>query len=279
MEERPQRGETQCEQGDGLRDPLPDRDQRADHRIVRQAVETWPVRMLQHVHDMRPAHAGRVVQAGVVVAAFLQIRDTVFRMVDHVFLGAEHQRPGRTRLDARRLHADRDTVGTQGAFINRGIFLRDPRDVERTTCDAITAADTVLFVEIDDAVRILDDGARRGAGGKAARIGAVQATVLADQPFEAIVRLLLVEAHHGPRFVTEVARAVELPVVRADLVAQVVPFHARGFTGFTPDTFGDVDQLGDRGRLADRRTLGRGRRASFDVERLQRHVRLRLFPR
>ena len=56
----------------------------------------------------------------------------------------------------------------------------------------------LLVDEVDDAVGVLHDGAGRRAGLEAARVRAVHAAVLADQPFQiARLRVLpLGEAHH-----------------------------------------------------------------------------------
>ena len=59
-------------------------------------------------------------------------------------------------------------------------------NVEGAALHAIAAADAVLVDEIHDAVRILHDRAGRRAGLEAARIGAMHAAVLADQPFEIV---------------------------------------------------------------------------------------------
>src|SRR5690606_10742265 len=119
----------------------------------------------------------------------------------------------------------------------------------------------VLFVEVHDAVGVLHDRARRGAGLEAARVLAVHAAVLADQPLE-VAGLVLVfgEAHHGPRVGRQVGRVVIDADVVADLVAQVVPLHARDLAGLAADALAGVDQLGDRAgrRSAGDRRLGGG---------------------
>ncbi len=55
---------------------------------------------------MGAADAGRVVQAGVLVAAFLQVLDALGGVDLHVLLGAEHDGAGRAGLDAGRFLAD-----------------------------------------------------------------------------------------------------------------------------------------------------------------------------
>src|SRR5690606_32412737 len=117
-------------------------------------------------------------------ASGLEVDDTVVGVLDHVFLGAEYDGAGRTGLDACGFLADRDAVGAQGALVSLVVLVGKTRNVEGTAGDAVAAADAVLFVEIDDPVVVLDDGAGCRAGLQAARILAVHAAVLADQPLE-----------------------------------------------------------------------------------------------
>ena len=90
-----------------------------------------------------------------------------------------------------------------------------------------------------------------GQAREAARVLAVQAPVLHDEPLQALAReLLLVEAHHGPGAVGEVDGVVVDPDVRADVVADVVPLHAGHLAGLAADALRDVDELRDLERSA-----------------------------
>jgi hypothetical protein len=121
-------------------------------------------------------------------------------------------------------------------------------------------------VEIDDAVAVLDDRAGRRAGLETARVGAVHAAVLADQPLQlALLHLHLGVAHHGPGVLVEIARIVVDARIAADFVAQVVPFHARRLAGLAADALGDVDQLGHFHGLAHARRGRGGGGAALDV--------------
>jgi hypothetical protein len=117
------------------------------------------------------------------------------------------------------------------------IDLRDARDVERTSLHAIAAADAILVYEIDDAVRVLHDGAGRRASFEAARIGAVHAAVLADEPFEiAIIRIdPFTEAHQREHVRRQVRGIVIDPGIESDRFAHVVPFETGCLTGFAAD--------------------------------------------
>src|SRR5262245_32110547 len=188
----------------------------------------------------------------------------------HVLLAAEDDGAGRAGLHARRLEADRDAVRAQGALVGLVVLLGDPRNVERAARDAVAAADAVLLLEIDDAVRVLHDRAGRRAGLEAARLGAVHAAVLADQPLQRQAFLLafdLGEAHQRPGARVEVRGVVVDADVVADLGAQLVPFHARDLAGLAADALGLVDELGDLLRLADARRGRGGGGTGLDVER------------
>ncbi len=214
--------------------------------------------MVQYVHHVRTADTIGVVQAGLVETAFLQIGDTPGRVILHIVLAAEDNCPGGAGLHARRLEPDRHAVGTERALVGLLVLLGDTRDVERATGDAVAAADAVVLVEVDDAVGVLHDGPRRRAGLEAARVGAVHAAVLADQPLEVAAAgvLVLGELHHRPGFGGEVDRVVVGPVAGADFITQVVPFRTRHLAGLAADALGDVDQFRHLADLADRRPLG-----------------------
>ena len=141
-------------------------------------------------------------------------------------------------------------------------FARVARDVERAAGLAVAAADAVLLLEVDDAVRVLHDRAGRRARPQAARVGAVHAAVLHDEPLQALAReLLLVEPHHRPGAVGEVDGVVVAAVVHADVVAHVVPLHARDLAGLAADALRDVDELRDLERLPHLRRRATWRRS------------------
>src|SRR5690606_27087488 len=217
------------------------------------------VGVLQHIHHMGTAHTRRVVDAGTGKPPALELFDALGAVVQHVFLAAEANRAGRAGLDTGRLLADGDTVNTQGALVGLVVLLADARHIERTTGDAVAAADAVLGLEVDDAVGVLHDGARLRADLEAAGVGAVHAAVLADQPLQAtgFVVLVLVEAHDRPGIGGQLDRVVVHAVVVADLVADVVPLRAGHLAGLAADAGGYVDQLGHFGFLVAH--MGRGR--------------------
>ena len=134
--------------------------------------------------------------------------------------------------------------------------------VERTAGHAVAATDAVFLVEIDDAVRVLHDGARRRTGFQTARILAVHAAILADQPLEvAVVVFVFGKTHHRPRLRRQVRRIVIGAMVFADFITQVVPFHARCLASLAADAFRHIDQLG-HGASHRAARLRRGHRGS-----------------
>src|SRR5208337_3392737 len=147
-------------------------------------VELRPVGMVQNIHHVSPADAGRIIKARLLVATRLQILDAVLRVCLHLLLGPEDDRLSGAGLGAGGPLPDCDSVGAQGAFVGGVVDPGDARDIERAALHAITAADAVLMDEVDDAVGVLHDRAGRRARFEAAGLGAMHAAVLADQPFE-----------------------------------------------------------------------------------------------
>ena len=187
-------------------------------------------------------------------------------MLFHVLLAAEHDGSGRAGLDAGGLQTYCHPVRAQRALVGLVILLRDARDIEGTAGDAIATADAMVLVEVDDAVGEFDDCPRARAGLQAARVSAVHATILADQPFQVTRRVfMLSEAHQRPGLGAEVMGVVVSPVVVTDLIAQFVPFRTGNLTRLATDAFGGIDQLGHFLLLTHRRRYGGGGRTGNNV--------------
>src|SRR5207237_1045943 len=105
----------------------------------------------------------------------------------HVRLGAKFQTAGRAGFDARRFQTLADAVGAERALVDLLRLAVEFWNVERAARYAVLAADAVLLLEIDDAVRVLDDGAVGGTRTQASGVFAVHALVLAHQPLQAAV--------------------------------------------------------------------------------------------
>ena len=236
--------------------------------------------MVQHVHDVRPPHPFRIVQAGILETAPLQIRDAGLGVVLHGLLGPEDDGTRGAGLDACRLQTHRHPVGTHRALVGLVVLLGDARDVERAAGDAVAAADALLLVEVHDAVGVLNDGTRRRAGLQAARLCTVHAAVLADQPLQVArgVVLVLGEPHHRPGVAVQVGGVVVRAVGGAghlrpercfhDVGSEVVPLHAGRLARLAPDALGDIDELGDLAgtRFTHLGWRGGSGRQAFDIE-------------
>src|SRR3984893_15610205 len=105
---------------------------------------------------------------------------------------------GRTGFDARGLEADRDPVDAQRALGHLAGRLGEAGNVEGAAGLAVLAADAIVRVDVDDAIVVLDDRARRGTGCQAARLVAVHALILAHEPGESAVEVPFVEADQVP---------------------------------------------------------------------------------
>src|SRR5216683_5749060 len=101
------------------------------------------------------------------------------------------------------------------------VHRTDSGNVERAAFHAIAAADAVLADEIHDTVGVLHDRPRRRAGFQAARVLAMHAAVLADQPLEiALLVLPFGEPHQSPSAWIEVRRIVVGTLEMPHLVAK-----------------------------------------------------------
>src|SRR5271157_2178664 len=185
----------------GLKEPLPYRVAPRDLRICRQvAVALGIGGVVEHVDHVRPADGLRIVDAGVLPAEIVaQLFRAPLGDEFHVVLCSELETAGRTRLDAGRFETLADAVGAQCALVNPLGLGIEARNIEGTAGNAEFAADAVFLVEVDDAIGVLDDGAVGGAGMQAAGVGAVHALILAHQPLDcAIGILVLIELDEVP---------------------------------------------------------------------------------
>src|SRR5258708_39538794 len=201
---------------------------------------------------MGSAGPRRIVETRLIEAARFQILDALLGMLLHILLGAEYDCSGRAGLHAGGLQADAHAVGAQGAFIRFLVLLRDARHVEWTPGHAVAAADAILFLEIDDAVGVLHDRARRRTGLETAGVFAVHAAVLADQPFQVALGIFVLgETHQGPRVLAQIRRVIVVTGAGADVVSQVIPFHAGDLAGLAAEGLAGVDAVRHLPRLCD----------------------------
>src|SRR5690606_1887204 len=204
------------------------------------------VGVMQDVHHVRAANAGRIIETSLVVAPRLEVFDPLLSPLLHLVLRAENNGLGRASLLTCRPKSNRDAVRAERAFVGLVVDLRDARDVEGAALHAVATADAVLLDEINDSVRILHDGAGRWARLETTRILAVHTAVLADQPLEVTgVRVLpLGVTHQRPGVRREIVGILVDPHIHADLLFEIVPREARRLTGLAADAFRNIDQLG-----------------------------------
>src|SRR5580698_7579911 len=152
----------------------------------------------------------------------------------------------RARLDACCFQPDRHAVIAYLALENLARGWTEFRNVERATGHAISAPDAMRFLEIDDAVRVLNDGGVRRTGRKATRIFAMHALVLAHQQHHAaIVALMLVELDQVPVIPCGLRHRL-VGVIKGSFGKRVtVPFEAGHLTSFAADASTRVDECAD----------------------------------
>ena len=165
-------------------------------------IQIWLVSMVQHVHNMCTTDACRVVQTRIVVTTGFQLRHALARQRFHRLFRTEVNRARWAGLHAGRFLPNHHAVNAQRTFVDAVVFRVEARNVERTARNAITAADALLGLEVDDTVGILNNCPFRRARFQAAWIGTVHTAVFADQPFQFVVLLHFRESHHRPRFGT-----------------------------------------------------------------------------
>src|SRR5437879_6492207 len=168
---------------DPLQRPFPKADRPGNVRILRQAAVKFGVAgVVEDVDNVSPSNSGWIIDSGVFEAGiFPKLRCAVFGEGFHLRLGAKMQAAGRTSFDAGGFQPLGDPVHTECAFEDLARRRTEFRDVKWAAGDAISAADAMLLLEIDDAIDVLDDGAIRGTRDQASRLLAVHALILAHQ--------------------------------------------------------------------------------------------------
>ena len=200
---------------------------------------------MQNIDDAGAADAGRVIDAGVrkVVVIVELLRALIGKRL-HVVLGAEVQTAGRAGLDARGLEALAHAIRAERALVDALGMRIEFRNVEGATRDAVATADTFVLLKIHDAVRVLDNRAVRGAGGQAARLGAVHALVLAHEPLEsAVIAFVLVELDEVPVVPARFRHGLVSIVEDGFGEGQLIPLDASDLAGLAADAGGRVHEL------------------------------------
>src|SRR5664280_3024089 len=213
---------------------------------------------------MRAADGIRIVNPSVLKPRDLaQLSSAIFGHELHVLFGSEMQTPSGTCLDARRLQPCSHSVRTQCALVYLFCLGIELWNVEGTARDTELTTNTVLLLEVDDAVGVLHNGAIGRAGTQTSRIFAVHALVLAHEPREAaIVVLVFVELYEVPVVPVGVRHRLVGVIEVSRLERHVVPFDTGHFARFAADAGGGVDELAHlvlalRALAGDRSRMGR----------------------
>ena len=233
---------------DPLRGTFPETHDPRDSWILGQAaVGLWIIHVVQNVDDAGSTHAGRIVDAGFLEAeVFAKLFGASLGEIHHVVLASEVETAGRTRLDAGGLQSHGHAIDAEGALkhlLRGGIEFGN---IEGATTHAISAADAVLLLEIDDAIGVLDNCAIGGAGFEAAGIGAVHALIFAhEQRDAAIFAFVFVELDQVP--VIPCGRGHGLvAVVECGFGERItVPLEAGDFAGLAAYAGRGVDEFAD----------------------------------
>src|SRR2546422_2426755 len=230
---------------------LPELDRQRNCRIPGQTVLIGVIAKSKNGNDAGAANAGWIVHGCLSEPGSLQLGHALVGRLEHLVFRAELQATGGARFNAGPLEAKRDAVSSGRAFVNFLGLSVELGDVKRATSDAVAAANTVLLLEIDDAVVVLHDGAWRGASFQASGLGTVHALVFAHQPMQARAALVFVEFDQVP----EVGRGAGQGLVSAHLHGgfrrEVVPLLTGYLASLAADTCAGVDQLADYGSFAN----------------------------
>src|SRR5580698_1448229 len=131
-----------------------------DLRILRQpTVQLRMFHVVQDVDHMGSTHSLRIVNSSIRESGMLaKLLGAGLRQFLHFQLGPKMQAASRARLDASRFESYRHAVVAQRAFENLARGRTEFWNVERAAGHAISAADAIRLLEIDDAVGVLNDG-------------------------------------------------------------------------------------------------------------------------
>jgi hypothetical protein len=113
------------------------------------------------------------------------------RELQHIFLGSEMQATRWAGFNASWLQSFTDAVGAKRALVDALGNAVQLGNIERASRDAIPAADAMILLKVNDAIRVLDNRAVCGTSLQASWLGAVHALVLAHQQHHVTVLSLV----------------------------------------------------------------------------------------
>src|SRR5712664_741792 len=239
----------QCESAEhGFEKPLPDRITPGNCRILRKVTVAFGIGgVVEYVDHVCSADGLRIVDAGVLPAEIVaQLFRALLGDEFHVDFGAELEAARRTCLDACRFETLANAVGAECALVNALSLGIEARNIKGTPGHAEFAADTVFLVKVDDAVGVLHDGPVGWTSRQAARVGAVHALILAHEPLDRAIRILvLIELDEVPEIPARLGHRLVGIIEGGRAERHVVPLDACYFAGFAADARGGVDQFAD----------------------------------
>src|ERR1041384_417949 len=248
MKEHCQKSQQREDQRNRLRDPLPISEAEWYLRIGRQAsVEFRMLRVVQNVNYVRAADRLRIVHACIRESRHIaKLRRASFSQLFHLVFGAEVQTSGGTGFYTGGLEPGPNSIGAQRTledFLGRRVEFRN---VERAARNTVLTADTVLLIEVDDAVGVLNNRAVSGTRAQAARIGAVHALVLAHEPHQgSVFTFVLVELDQVP--VVPFGRGHRMvSIIEGRLAERIgIPFDAGDLASLAADARRRIHELAD----------------------------------
>src|SRR5262249_49491320 len=135
-------------------------------------------------------------------------------------------------------------VRAQRTLINLLCFLVEFGDIERAAGNAILAADAICLIEVDDAIRVLHNGAVGRAGDETSRLFAVHALVFAHEPLQvAVLVLSFLELDQVPEIPCRLRHGL-VGVLKQRLAELItVPLQAGDLAGLAADASGGIHQF------------------------------------
>ena len=222
-----------------------------------RSIELRPLAEGEHRHDGCSSHARRIVDRCLCEPVGVELLDPLIGDLEHRVLRAELQAARGAGLDARGLKTHRHAIDAHRALVHALGLRVELGNVEGASGHAVPAADALVLLKVDNAVGVLHDGPGRGARGEAPGLGAVHALVLAHQPVERAVLLVLPELDQVPEVRRHVGQRLVRPHLHRGFRRQIVPLLTGDLAGLAADARRRVDELRDRRHRTDSGCGGR----------------------
>src|SRR5208282_6859527 len=155
VQRHPQKTAEHREISEPLRRTFPEADYPRNMRIFRQSAIGFGIgNIVQHVDHARAIHARRIVHPCLLeVEVLAQLPGASLGEILHVVFAAEVQATGGTGFDAGGLKPLAHAVDAERALEHLLGGRIELGNIEGTAAHAVSAADTVLLLKVDDAIR------------------------------------------------------------------------------------------------------------------------------